>query len=464
MRQPSLKINQVETRSSDEWQRADNEHYLHPFTDYKSMRQAPARVVARAEGVYMWDVDGNRVIDSMAGLGCVAIGYGNKQLAAVAAAQLEELSYCHSFFRTTNRQAIELAEKLVRISPPNMSHVFFTASGSEANETAIRLVQRYWSLRGHSDRKLIISRENSYHGSTMATASLSGLTPMYGAGGDLPLPGFVHIGCPDHYLYGADVSEREFGLRAARWLETKLLELGPERVAAFIGEPLQGAGGAIIPPESYWPEIARICKKYEVLLVSDEVLTGFGRTGHLWAIEGYGVIPDIITCAKGLTSAYVPLSATIISRGIADELIEKGGEWYHGFTYSGFPMACAVALANIKIIEEQNLIGRVVSDIGPYFEDKVRSLGKLPIVVDARARGLFAGLKLGRDKSKRELFDEASGVGPWCMQYALDHGLALRAMGDTMMMLPPLIVTREQVDEICAIAEATFEAAWEHFS
>src|SRR5579862_107530 len=441
-------------RTSSQWQTADSEYYLHPFTDYKSMQEAPARVVARADGIYMWDADGNRVIDSMAGLGCVAIGYGNKELAAVAAAQLEELSYCHSFFRTTNRQAIALAEKLVRISPANMSHVFFTVSGSEANETAIRLVRHYWDLRGQPERKIIIGRDNAYHGSTMATASLSGIAPMHGAGGDLPLPGFVHIGCPDHYLYGANESEHEFGLRAARWLEEKLLHVGPDRVAAFVGEPLQGAGGAIIPPDSYWPEVARICKKYGVLLVSDEVLTGFGRTGHLWAIEGYGVTPDIITCAKALTSAYVPISATIISKTIADELIEKGGEWYHGFTYSGFPMACAVALANLRIIEEQNFVNRIANDIGPYFGKKVKELENLPIVVDARSRGLFAGIKLGRDKFAREPFDEALGVGPWCMQHALDHGLALRAMGDTMMLLPPYIVTSEQIDEIFEIARS----------
>ncbi|MFD0849737.1 aminotransferase [Sphingosinicella xenopeptidilytica] len=451
-------------RSTQQWQDADNTNYLHPFTDYKSMRETPARVVARAEGVYMWDVDGNRVIDSMAGLGCVAIGYGNKKLAAVAAAQLEKLSYCHSFFRTTNREAIELSEKLVAISPPGMSHVFFTTSGSEANETAIRLARRYWDLRGCPERKVIIGRDNGYHGSTMATASLSGINTMHGAGGDLPLPGFAHIGCPDHFLFGAGESSEAFGLRAAGWLEDKILELGPDKVAAFVGEPIQGAGGAILPPESYWPEISRICRKYDVLLVSDEVLTGFGRTGHQWGMQGYGAIPDILTCAKALTSAYVPLSATIISQSVADVLIEQGGEWYHGFTYSGFPMACAVALANLAIIEDEDMIGRISRDIGPYFESRIQELNTLPIVVDTQARGLFAGIKLGRNATTRTLFDEELGVGPWCMQWALDNGLALRAMGDTMMLLPPLVVTREQIDEIVDISRATFEAAWRHFS
>ena len=332
-------------------QALDTAHYLHPFTDFKDLSGRGARVMTRGEGIYVWDSEGNRILDGMSGLWCVNVGYGRKELADAAHHQMMTLPYYNSFFQTTNVPAVELAAKLARLAPDagdrTFNHVFYSSSGSESNDSNVRMVRRYWDLLGQPQRKVIIGRVNGYHGSTMAAASLGGMSGMH-AQGDLPLPNMTHIGQPYFFENGqAGESEAEFGIRAAGWLEEKILQLGADKVAAFIAEPLQGAGGVIIPPSTYWAEIQRIVDKYGVLLISDEVICAFGRLGHWFAYEKFGYRPDMVTFAKAVTSGYIPLGGVMVGNRVADVLIEKGGEFNHGYTYSGHPVACAVGLANI---------------------------------------------------------------------------------------------------------------------
>ena len=352
-----------ETYDTQELQRLDSAHFLHPFTDHAALRERGARVIVRAEDVYLWDSEGKKIIDGMAGLWCVNAGYGRASIADAVHAQMLQLPFYNSFFNTTNVPAVKLAALLARLSPPQFQHVFFTGSGSEANDTIVRMVRRYWQLLGEPDREVIISRRNAYHGSTMAGASLGGMAGMHAQGG-LPIPGIDHIDQPSYAEHGRGMSEAAFGLLAAGWLEEKILEVGPERVAAFIGEPVQGAGGVIIPPTTYWPEIQRICDKYDILLVSDEVICGFGRLGTWFGCELMGFQPDLIAFAKGVTSGYVPLGGVLVGGRVAHVLIEKGGDFNHGFTYSGHPSACAAALENLRIIEAEGLVERVALETG----------------------------------------------------------------------------------------------------
>ena len=448
----------LSSRSTAQWQRADNAHYLHPFTDYKALQAEGARVQERAQGIYMWDSDGRRIIDGLAGLGCVALGYGRAELARAAAREMERLSFCQSFFRTSNRPAIALAERLVALSPKQLTHVFFASSGSEANETCMKLARRYWDLVGKPGKRIFIARANAYHGSTVATGSLSGLPDIHACAGSLSLPQVAHIETPYWYLHSNGESPGVFGVRAARWLEEKILALGAENVAAFFAEPIQGAGGAIIPPDTYWPEIQRICRKYDVLLAVDEVVSGFGRTGRWFASEYFGISDfDLMAVAKGITSAYFPLSAALMSDRLADVLIDKGGEFYHGFTNSGHPVGCAVALENLRLMEEERVIEHVAA-LAPRFAEHVHSLADHPLVGDVRACGFFAGIQLVRNKAKREFFPESALAGDRCSREALARGLALRSIGDTMALMPPLIISASEIDEMFALTQAALDA------
>jgi len=360
------------------WQALDRQHFLHPFTDHKSLHEHGTRVITRADGVYLWDSEGVRLLDAMAGLWCVNVGYGRHELADVAAAQMRELPYYNNFFKTANPPAIALSALLAEVTPPQFSRVFYAGSGSEANDTIVRLVRRYRDVRGEPKRKTIISRWQGYHGSTVAGASLGGMSAMHEQG-DLPIPGIVHIDPPYWYGLGGDLSQEEFGLKAARLLEEKILELGPETVTAFIGEPIQGAGGVIIPPMNYWPEIERICRKYGVLLVADEVICGFGRTGNWFGCETFGFKPDLMAMAKGMSSGYLPIGGVMVSDELANTLIADGGEFYHGYTYSGHPACSAVAERNIRIIRDEGLVERVRTDTGPYLQARWRELGEHPL-------------------------------------------------------------------------------------
>ena len=432
---------------TEQWQELDRLHHLHPFTDSKSLHHKGSRVITRADGVYLWDSEGRKILDAMAGLWCVNIGYGREELARVAYEQMQQLPYYSTFFQTTHPPAVDLAELLSQVTPAHLNHVFFTNSGSEANDTVVRLVRHYWSARGKGSRKIIISRENAYHGSTIAGASLGGMKPMHKQGG-LPIPDIEHITQPYWYTLGGDLSPEEFGLQAARALEDKILELGADRVAAFIGEPIQGAGGVIVPPRSYWPEISRICKKYEVLLVADEVICGFGRTGKWFASEYFGIEADLMSIAKGLSSGYLPIGGVMISDAVADVLINQGGEFQHGFTYSGHPACCAVAAANIRILRDERIIERAEAETAPYLQARIREFESHPLVGEVRGVGMFGAVQLAKDKSKRSPFDSPGEAGNLCKDHCTDNDLIMRAVGDSMILSPPLIISKTEIDEL----------------
>jgi putrescine aminotransferase len=434
-------------RATRDWQELDARHYLHPFTDFRALAAEGSRIITRAEGVYLYDSDGEQILDAMSGLWCVNIGYGRKELADVAARQMRELPFYNSFFKSAHPPAIELARLLAELTPPQFNHVFFTNSGSEANDTIVRMVRRYWDLMGQPKRSVIVSRQNAYHGSTMAGASLGGMSAMHAQGG-LPIPDIVHIEQPYWYENGADLEPAEYGLRAARRLAEKIEELGPERVAAFIGEPIQGAGGVIIPPDSYWPEIQRICREYGILLIADEVICGFGRTGRWFGCEHFGFEPDFMTIAKGLTSGYQPLGGAMVADRVAEVLIEKGGEFNHGFTWSGHPVACAVAIENLAILRREKLVDRAREDIGPYLQKRWRELADHPLVGEARGVGMIGALELVAHKGSRTFFRNRGDTGTICRDHCFANGLVMRATRDTMIIAPPLVIEKKQVDEL----------------
>ncbi|MDO8700970.1 MAG: aspartate aminotransferase family protein [Undibacterium sp.] len=441
-------------------QKLDSAHYLHPFTDFKDLNQKGARVMVRGQGIYLWDSEGKKILDGMSGLWCVNVGYGRTSISEAVYKQMETLPFYNSFFNTTNVPAVQLAAKLVEISPPQFNHVFFTGSGSEGNDTNLRMVRRYWDLLGYKERHVIISRHNAYHGSTVAGASLGGMSGMHEQGG-LPIPGIVHIGQPNYFEAGRGMTEEEFGLKAASWLEEKILEVGAEKVAAFIGEPVQGAGGVIIPPANYWPEIQRICDKYGILLIADEVICGFGRLGKWFGSELMGFKPDLITFAKGVTSGYIPLGGVLVGDRVADVLIEKGGDFNHGFTYSGHPVACAAALENLRIIEQEKLVEKVATETGPYLKRQFATLATHPLVGYADSIGFVAGLNLVRKKADVVhdcvLFDDAQSVGMICRGYMFNNGMIMRAVGDRMIIAPPLCMTVAQIDEMIELIRSCLD-------
>jgi putrescine---pyruvate transaminase len=430
-------------------QTIDSAHYMHPFTDHKGLAEKGARIITKADGIYIWDSEGQKILDAMSGLWCVNVGYGRKALVDAASKQMQELPYYNSFFQTANVPAVKLAEKIVQLAGDNYSHVFFSSSGSESNDTNIKMVRHYWATLGQPERKVIISRNNAYHGSTMAGGSLGGMGGMHTQGG--VIPDIVHIEQPYHYGLAPNEDRDAFGLRAASWLEDKILEIGAGKVAAFIGEPVQGAGGVIIPPKTYWPEIQRICDKYGILLICDEVICGFGRVGKWFGSQLLGAKPDLMTFAKGVTSGYLPLGGVVIGKRVANVLIEKGGEFNHGYTYSGHPVACAVALANIDILEKEGLVDRVLNETGPYLAKKYAELANHPLVGGAESIGLMAGFVLMRDKAKHITFDEEVGVGMICRGHCFSNGLIMRAVGDRMIIAPPLTITKTQIDEMMAL-------------
>jgi putrescine aminotransferase len=438
------------TRTTKDWQAADAAHFLHPFTDFQSLAAKGSRIITSADNIYLRDSDGHRILDAMSGLWCVNVGYGQRALIDAATRQLETLPFYNAFFQTATPPAIELAELLSQVTPPQFKHVFFSGSGSEGNDTVVRMVRRYWDLLGQPERSVIISRHNAYHGSTMAGASLGGMSGMHAQGG-LPIPGIVHIEQPYFFEHGKGMSKDEFGLVAARWLEDKILEVGADKVAAFIGEPVQGAGGVIIPPATYWPEIQRICDKFGILLVSDEVICGFGRTGRWFGCETFGFRPDLMTFAKGVTSGYVPLGGVMVGDRIAKVLVEQGGEFNHGYTYSGHPVACAVGLANVRLIQQLKLVEHVHDDVGPYLADRFAELAEHPLVGDAETCGLMGALLLLKDKATGTPFPEERAIGMVCRGHCFGNGLIMRAVGDRMIIAPPLVITRAQIDEMVAL-------------
>ncbi|EHJ94703.1 aspartate aminotransferase family protein [Vreelandella boliviensis] len=441
---------------TQDYQALDRQHHLHPFTDFKSLGEEGTRVITHADGVYIYDSQGNQILDGMAGLWCVNLGYGRQELVDAATEQMQQLPYYNNFFKTTHPPAVKLAAKLSELAPEHINHVFFTGSGSESNDTVLRMVRRYWALKGKPGKQWIISRENGYHGSTVAGMSLGGMAPMHDQGGPC-VPGIAHTCQPYWFGEGRDMSQEAFGKQCAQALEDQILALGEDNVAAFIAEPVQGAGGAIIPPDSYWPAVQEVLAKYDILLIADEVICGFGRLGEWFGSNHYGLKPDLMPIAKGLSSGYLPIGAVLVGDRVADTLIEDGGEFFHGFTYSGHPVCAAVALKNLELLESERVVEKVRDDLGPYLAKRWQALAEHPLVGEARSLGLIGALELVANKRTGERFDKALSAGNVCRDFCFENGLVMRSVGDTMVISPPLIITHSEIDELVSKARLALD-------
>jgi 4-aminobutyrate--pyruvate transaminase len=426
--------------------------HLHPFTNLATHPQVGPLVIQRGDGIFVEDDQGRRYLEAMSGLWCASLGFSNARLARAGSDALHALPYYHTFNHRSNPAAIELAEKLLSIAPVPMSKVFFANSGSEANDTAVKLVWYYHNAIGKPDKKKIIARKNAYHGVTVAAASLSGLVPNH-RDFDLPIARILHVDCPHHYRYGQPgESEEAFATRLAEALEQRILAEGPDTVAAFFAEPVMGAGGVIVPPATYFEKIQAVLRKYEVLLVADEVICGFCRTGEMFGSTTFGMQPDILTSAKALSSGYMPISAVMVSEKVHAAVAANSGKigtFGHGFTYSGHPVAAAVALETLKVYEDEHLLAHVQS-LAPQFQQGLQRYGSRPLVGEVRGVGLIGAVELAADKARRTPFDPASKTGARLAQLAQEQGLIVRAMGDAVAFCPPLIITAAQVDEMFA--------------
>ena len=441
-----------------ELQAIDAAHHMHPFCSGDEIREKGARVITRAKGVFLTDSEGNEILDMMAGLWCVNIGYGREELAEAAARQMRELPYYNTFFQTTHVPGIALAAELAEMAPGDLNHVFFAASGSEANDTNLRMVRTYWAELGQPQKSHIISRVNAYHGSSMGSGSLGGMSYIHAQGG-LPIPGIHHIGQPDWWSEGGDHTPEEFGLARAKELEDKILELGAENVAAFIGEPVMGAGGVIVPPSTYWPEIQRICTKYDVLLIADEVICGFGRTGNWFGSETLGITPDIMTIAKGLSSGYAPIGGSIVSDKVA--AVINACEFSHGYTYSGHPVCAAVALENLRIMKEEDILSHVRNVAMPALTAALEELSEHPLVGGMNQSGMMGSLPLTPHRESRAKFASERGtVGLMCRDHCFANNLVMRHVGDRMVVSPPLIITPEEIEVMKTRAKVALDATY----
>ena len=440
----------------DQLRRMDVAHHLPAQSNYALQRDmGGSRIIVHAEGSTIWDADGQAILDGMAGLWCVNIGYGRTELADVAHQQMAELPFYNTFFRTATPPPIELAAKLAGLLGGELQHIFFNNSGSESNDTVFRLVRYYWDLKGQKQRKIFISRHNSYHGSTVASASLGGMEFMH-AQGDLPIAGIEHVMQPYHFGEGFGEDPEAFGIRAADAIEERILAIGPEKIAAFIGEPVQGAGGVIVPPASYWPRVEAICRKYGILLVSDEVICGFGRTGQWFGFQHFGYTPDIVSMAKGLSSGYLPISATAVSREIVETLRGGNEDFVHGYTYSGHPTAAAVALRNIEIMERENLVARVRDHAGPLLARGLASLADKPLVGEVRSIGLLGVVEIVAEKGTNRRV-EGGKAAQMLRDACISRGLMVRAVRESIVMSPPFVITDEEMARLISILGAALE-------
>jgi len=441
-----------------ELQALDAAHHMHPFTANGKLAAKGARIITQAKGVWLTDSEGERIIDGMAGLWCVNVGYARDEIAEAAARQIRELPYYNTFFQTSHVPAIALAARIAELAPGDLNHVFFASSGSEANDTNIRLVRHYWALKEQPQRQVIIGRKNGYHGSTMGGASLGGMTSMHEQG-MLPIPGIVHIDQPYWYLEGGDMTPEEFGLARARALEDKILEIGPEKVAAFIAEPVQGAGGVIIPPATYWPEIQRIVDKYGILLIADEVITGFGRTGNWFGSETYGIKPHIMTIAKGLSSGYAPIGGSVVCDEVA--AVIASDEFNHGYTYSGHPVAAAIALENLRIMQEEHVVEHVRDVAHPYLAERWHALAEHPLVGETSLVGLMGSLALTPVKGERVRFAaEAGTAGFITRERCFANNVIIRHVYDRLIIAPPLVITPAEIDILIERATKALDEAY----
>jgi putrescine---pyruvate transaminase len=440
-----------------ELQALDAAHHMHPFTANARLAKKGARIITRARGVTLTDSEGNEIVDGMAGLWCVNIGYGRKELAEVAARQMEELPFYNTFFQTSHVPAIALAARIAELAPGDLNHVFFASSGSEANDTNIRMVRHYWAMKGKIDKKVIISRKNAYHGSSMGSGSLGGMAGMHAQGG-MPIPDIVHIDQPNWYLEGGDMTPEEFGLERARQLEAKIEELGEDRVAAFIAEPIQGAGGVIVPPDSYWPEVSRICDKYDILLIADEVITGFGRTGNWFGSQTYAIRPHIMTIAKGLSSGYAPIGGSVVCDEVAEVIAQD--EFNHGYTYSGHPVSAAVALENLRILDEEGVIEHVREVAHPHLAERWHALADHPLVGETKLVGLMGSLALTPDKARRAKFAAEPGTAGFIVrERCFANRVVMRHVNDRMVIAPPLVIKPAEIDMLIDRATKALDEA-----
>ena len=429
----------------------DIAHALHPYTNLAVHEDQGPLIISKGEGVYVWDDQGNRYLEGLGGLWCVSLGFSEPRLAAAAADQFAALPYSHTFAHRSTEPVIALADKLLEIAPEPMTKAFFLSSGSEAIDAMIRFTWYYNNGRGLPEKKKIISRKRGYHGVTVAGGSLTAI-PLMQNDFDLPLDRMIHTDTAGYYRYGrTGESEEEFATRLADNLEQLILSEGPETVAAFVAEPVMGAGGVMTPPATYFEKVQAVLKKYDVLMVADEVICGFGRTGNMWGCQTYDIQPDMVTCAKQLSSGYLPISALMISDKIYDVLKEqskKHGALGMGYTYGGHPVSCAVALETLKIYEERNIVDRV-RELAPRFQERLSALSKSPLVGEARGVGLIGALELVADKNTREQYPAELKIGATLAARALNHGLVVRALpGDVIGICPPLIITLEQIDEL----------------
>ena len=434
---------------------ADTQHHFHPKTNPTQLAKDGPSLIKRAEGIYIYTDDNRKIIDAMSGLNCVNIGYSNKRLCDAAYQAMSQLSFAHTFGGHTNPWVAALSEKLTEITPDSYQRFFFSTTGSDAVETSLKIAFHYWQLRGRPSKKSILSLRHAYHGNTLVAASLTGIDG-YHKQFDLPLPGIVHhVDSPYLYRYGRGQTQEAFGLEAAAALEHKIKELGPENIAAFIGEPVQVTGGMVIPPETYWPEVQRLCEKYEILLIADEVGTGFGKTGHLFGCQAMGFEPDLIVMAKGLSSGYFPIAAVGIHQKI-DEVLQSDDNYFlHGFTNCGHPVGAAVALENIAVIEEQGLIGSVESETGPYLKKRLQGLLAHACVAEVRCLGLLAAIEIDGGEGEGGSLDDNVTLAAKIADAAFAKGLIARPLGASLGLMLPLITTKDQIDEVVDILEAS---------
>ncbi len=441
-----------------ELQALDAAHHMHPFSTQSGFTKKGARVITRAKGTRLWDSEGAEILDAMAGLWCVNIGYGRDELAEAAYRQMKELPYYNTFFQTTHVPVIALSQRLAELAPADLNHVFYAGSGSEANDTNIRMARFYWAQKGKPEKNIIISRKNAYHGSTLGAMSLGGMSGMHAQGG--VVQNVHHIDQPNWWSEGGDMSPEDFGIERAQQLEKAILELGEDRVAAFIAEPIQGAGGVIVPPDSYWPELKRICDQYDILLIADEVICGFGRTGNWFGSETVGIQPHIMTIAKGLSSGYAPIGGSIVCDEVAE--VVGGDEFNHGYTYAGHPVSCAVALENLRILDEEGIVTRAREEIAPYLKEKFEGLTEHPMVGEAKIVGMMGSIALTPHKESRAAFAADAGtVGYMVRERCFANNLIMRHVGDRMIISPPLVITKEDVDLLIARAWQSLDEGME---
>ena len=429
--------------------RKDQAYMLHPVSNLRQLQEHGPLVMARGEGVHLWDTDGKRYIDAFAGLWNVNVGHGRRELAEAMRAQAEELAFCPTFFGLATPPVIELSARLAGLFPGDLNHFNFSSGGAEANETAIKIARYYWSLRGKGDKVKILSRMMAYHGIAMGALAATGI-PAYWQGFGPRTPGFIHLTAPYQYRNGEGMSEDEFVESLVRELEETIAREGADTIAAFIGEPVQGAGGVVVPPQSYWPRVAEVLERHDILLILDEVITGFGRTGTMFGMQQYGVQADIASFAKGVTSGYVPLGGVAVSDAIFDVMAEPDQMFMHGFTYAGHPVACAVALRNLQIIEEEDLPANA-AEVGGYMLRELSRLLERPYVGNVRGKGLMMLVEVVADKQSKEKFDPKLNVGGRLQAATRERGIIVRAGGDTIAIAPPLILTREQADEVVGV-------------